>query len=199
MIERFQLVRLAVQFGKDADLCPQEFRNHRNGNVVHGSALVSFQPIHVRQVYGGNEDDGGFLKPRMLANQVGQLKTVKIRHTHVHQNDCDIVFQQMFQCLFSRGCFDQILPKLSQYYFITQQLGWLIVDHENVDFFVRSHFCSSMSLALLPNRPGLWARTIGEATYEAQITIALYLPVWPNTRTLLLRDTSRDRLSWLSR
>jgi hypothetical protein len=45
----------------------------------------------------------------------------------------------MFQSLLPRGCFDQILSQLSQDYLITEQLGWLIVDHENIDLFICSH------------------------------------------------------------
>ena len=34
------------------------------------------------------------LKTRMLANHVGQLEAVQLRHAHVHQDDGDVGFQQ---------------------------------------------------------------------------------------------------------
>ena len=38
-----------MQFGKYADLRAQQFRNHRNGDVVHRAALVSLELIQIGQ------------------------------------------------------------------------------------------------------------------------------------------------------
>ena len=95
----FELPGLSVQFGKDADLGAQQFRNDRNGNVVDRAALVAFQAVEIGEMHGGNEDDGGLLKARMLANHVGQLETVELRHADVHQHDGDVGLQQAARAL----------------------------------------------------------------------------------------------------
>ncbi len=66
------------------------------------------------EVDRGNKDDRSPLKARMLADQVGQLKAIEVRHAHVHQDDRDVGFEEMLQRLFSRRGLDQIFPEFSE-------------------------------------------------------------------------------------
>ena len=141
-IQPFELVRLAVQLRKYADLRPQQLGNDRDGDIVDGAPLVSSEPVHVRQVDGRDEDDRGPLEAGMLANQVCQLKTVQFRHAYVHQHDRDIGFQQMLQRVFARAGLDQILSQLAEHRLIGEQLARLVIHHENIDLFVCVHGCS---------------------------------------------------------
>ena len=50
-IQHFQLLRLAMQFGENADLRAQQFRIHGNGNVIHGPAFIALEPVEVGQVH----------------------------------------------------------------------------------------------------------------------------------------------------
>src|ERR1700682_3709484 len=83
VIQRFQLTRLAMQIHKYANLCPQQFRNDRDGNIVHGAAFVSLEVVHVCQQYRGDEDDRRLLKARMLADYFSEFKTVEFWHAHI--------------------------------------------------------------------------------------------------------------------
>ena len=90
-IEPFKLPRLAMEFGEDADLGPQELRDDGDGDVVHRAALVALDAVQIGEVDGGDEDDGGLLEARMLAHHLRQLEAIDLRHADVHQHDGDIV------------------------------------------------------------------------------------------------------------
>src|SRR5580693_5141893 len=68
LIQRFELTGLTVQLGENADLRSQQFWNDRNGKVIYRTSLVSLEAVQVGQVHGGDKDDSGLLKARMLAN-----------------------------------------------------------------------------------------------------------------------------------
>src|ERR1700683_16867 len=93
--------------------------------------------------------------------------------------------------------FDQILVQLFQYYFIAEQLGRLIVHHQNVYFLLLVH----LSLVTLVNSyraPTIELSTLsGETTYEARKAAARCSPVLPNIQMRRLPCTSRDLPSWL--
>ena len=48
--------------------------------------------VEVGQVYGGDEDDRGFLIAGMLVDHSGQLKAVEFGHADVHQDKSDVGF-----------------------------------------------------------------------------------------------------------
>ena len=60
-------------------------------------------------MHGGDEDDRRLLVAGMLVDQRRQFKTVELRHTHVHQDDGDVGFQQVLQGLRARTGLDQVL------------------------------------------------------------------------------------------
>jgi hypothetical protein len=64
----------------------------------------------------------------MLADHGGELKTVELGHADVDQDDGDLIPQQIFQRLASRGDRDEILAELLQDHLIGEQLCRLIVD-----------------------------------------------------------------------
>ena len=55
--------------------------------------LVSLEAVEVCQMHGGNEDDCCFLKAGMLADDLGEFKTVYLRHAHIHQYDGDVILK----------------------------------------------------------------------------------------------------------
>ena len=70
-VQLFELLRLAVEINKNADLCAQDFRNHGYRHIVHRSQFVTLEAIHFREVDGRNEDDRRLLVPWMLPYHAG--------------------------------------------------------------------------------------------------------------------------------
>src|ERR1700757_3413637 len=68
--QRFELLCLAMQLCEYLDLCPKQFWNYRNGNVIHCTKFVSFQPVQVRRAYRRDEDNGRVLKARMSVDHL---------------------------------------------------------------------------------------------------------------------------------
>jgi hypothetical protein len=99
---------------------------------------------------GRNEDDRGALKARVFADHRGQLKAIEFRHAHVDENNRDFVLEELFERLSGRRGLDEVLAQLGQDRLVTQQLGWLIVDQQDIDLVVRSHFLSP-PLAMQPH------------------------------------------------
>src|SRR5258708_6198521 len=129
-----------MQIGEDSHLRPQDFRNNWDRKIIHCAVTVSFQAVEIRQMNGGNKDDGGFLKARMLADHLGKFKAVDLGHAYIHQYDSYIGFEQFLERILGRRCLDQILSKVVQDRFIAEQLARLVVDHENVHSFVGAHY-----------------------------------------------------------
>src|SRR5579872_1029885 len=46
-VESFELLGLAIKFSKYGDLSAQEFWDYWHRNVIHGAALVTFEPVNV--------------------------------------------------------------------------------------------------------------------------------------------------------
>jgi hypothetical protein len=55
---------------------------------------------------GGDEDDRGVLEARMLADHGSELEAVELRHADVHQDDGDLLLEQILQRLAGGGGLD---------------------------------------------------------------------------------------------
>ena len=89
---------------------------------------------------GGNENDGGALKARVFADHRGQLKAIELRHADVDEDNRDLLLEKLFKRLPGRSGLDEVLAQLGKDRLVAQQLRWLIVDQQDVDLVVRSHF-----------------------------------------------------------
>src|ERR1700730_4072232 len=88
---------------------------------------------------GGNEDDRGALKTRMLADHRGQLEAVEFGHAHVHEDDGNVMLEEVCERLFGRGSLDEPLAELAQDGLVAQEFGWLVVDQQDIDLVLRGH------------------------------------------------------------
>jgi hypothetical protein len=86
-----------------------------------------------------DKNDGDALKPWMLADDIGNLKAVHIRHAHVHQDHGDIVSEKIFQRLAAGSRCNQVLSQSGKDRFVGEKLCWIVVNHQNVDFIVCAH------------------------------------------------------------
>jgi hypothetical protein len=75
----------------------------------------------------------------MLPDHIGKLETINLRHADIHEDDRDIFFEEKFKGFPAGVGLDQVLPKFVEYDFVAEQLSRLIIYHENVDLFPRSH------------------------------------------------------------
>src|SRR6202035_1711383 len=89
-IQSFEQPRLSVQIGEHSDLRAQQFRNHRNRNVIHRAMLVTFKLVQVGEMNGGDKDDCSALKAGVLPDHCSQLEAIELRHAHIHQHNCNV-------------------------------------------------------------------------------------------------------------
>ena len=75
----------------------------------------------------------------MLADHLGELEAVDFRHADVHQHDGDIGFQKVLEGFPAGIGFDQILAQFVEDGFVAEQLGRLIIHHQDVDLVLRAH------------------------------------------------------------
>src|SRR5215469_7765628 len=75
----------------------------------------------------------------MLANHTCEFESVHLRHAYVHEHYRNIHLQQIFERFATGRCLDQILIELCKDCLIAQQLGWLVVYHEDIDSVFRGH------------------------------------------------------------
>src|SRR6185312_2152430 len=133
-IHFLELPGLAEQLGKDPHLGAQERRYHRHRHVIHRTELIAAQPVDVFDLDRRDEDDRGLLKARVLADHLGELKAVELRHADVDQHHRDVVLEQKRQRLARRRRLHQVLVELAQNDLVGKQLFRLIVDQKDVDF-----------------------------------------------------------------
>ena len=148
VIELLELPGLAIELGEDLHLRAQDFRNHRNRNIVHGTHLVSAQSVDVGEKNGGNEDDRRLLEPRMIADHGSELEAVQLRHANIDQDDGNLVLEQLLQRLAGRRRLDQVLTEVTQNDLVAQKLGWLVVDQEDVDHILNADSSCSVFTGL---------------------------------------------------
>ena len=65
-----------------------------------------------------------------------KLEPVELRHADVHQDDRDLVLEQMLQRFLTGGRLDEVFAELAKDDLIGQQLRGLVVDQQDVDLFV---------------------------------------------------------------
>src|SRR5215831_8039963 len=94
VIQLLQHPGLAVQIDGYTDLRSKDVGHYRNGDVINRSAAVSLDLVRIGQMNTGDEDDRSLLKARMLANDISELKAVKVRHADVHQDHGYVVLEQ---------------------------------------------------------------------------------------------------------
>ncbi len=83
-------------------------------------------------------------------------------------------FSRTSRASFAEAAFDQVLAQSTEHDLIAEQLGRLIIYHENVDFLVRAHdlhvLSTQVSVATRLPRPA----AIDEATCAATRAVARY-------------------------
>jgi hypothetical protein len=131
------LARFSEELHEDFNFCSQDFRDYRNGNVVHGAHFIAAQTVHVRQQDRGDENQGSLLKAGMVADHRRQLKAVDIRHVDVDENDGDVMPKQKLERFGGVAGAQQIFTNILEDCPIGQKLGRLIVDEEYVDLVIR--------------------------------------------------------------
>jgi hypothetical protein len=139
LVELLEQPRLAIKLGEDPDLGAQHLGDDRHRNVVDRAHFIGAQAIDVGQMDGGNEDDRCLLKARVLADHGSQLEPVELRHADVHQDDGDILLEQLLERLPGRSGLDEILAQLAEDRLVAQELGRLVVDQQNIDLVIRCH------------------------------------------------------------
>ena len=179
-VEAFQLTGLAVQIDEDLDLGAQQFRYHGNRHIVDAAQLVAPQLIRMRHQHGRDENDGRRLKTRTLADHLGKLETVEVRHAHVDQDQRHLLLEEHLEGLARGGRFDEILADLRQNGLVAQQLRLVVVDQQDIHLVRCSHGPSSNDAA----------------TCAAPRAIARHSPASPDNPMRPPPGTFRGRPSW---
>src|SRR5215831_21264080 len=88
---------LFVQLNQDRNFAAQNFRDDRSENVIHGAKRVTLGYVIVGSVYAGDEDYRGMFGVGAFANQRSGLEAIHAGHGNIHQNDREILLQQIAQ------------------------------------------------------------------------------------------------------
>ena len=113
-VEQLELPVLAVELGEDADLGAQHLRHHRHRHVVDRAHLVAAQMIDLGEMNRRDEDHRDLLEARMLADHRRKLEAVQLRHADVHQDDRDLVLEQVLQRFLAGRRLDEVLAELAK-------------------------------------------------------------------------------------
>jgi hypothetical protein len=105
---------LPEQVGKYPHLGQQKLGDDWHMNIVDGPVAVPFDTIGVGQRDGGDKNDCGLLKARMIADHPSEFKTVELRHADIAQNDSDVLFEKMLERLSGGPGFDQVFSEALQ-------------------------------------------------------------------------------------
>ncbi len=73
----------------------------------------------------------------MLANHLGELKAIHLGHADIHQDNGDIMLEQMFERLAPGVRLNKVLSQWTENSLVAQQFPRLVINHENVDLLVR--------------------------------------------------------------
>ncbi len=114
-IQTLKFPGLAVQVREHPDLGTQNFRNDGNGDIINGSRRIPAQTVRFRHHHGRYENDGSMLVTRVLPDHADELEAVLLRHTDIHENDGDIVAQEMLQRLSAGLRLYQIFAQLMEH------------------------------------------------------------------------------------
>src|SRR6185312_5289861 len=96
-IEHLELARLTVKISEDSYLCAEEFGDDGNEQVVYRPMFVALEAVRIGNICAGNEDDGGVLKARVVANAVRQIEAVEPRHVDVRQDHGYFIAQEIIE------------------------------------------------------------------------------------------------------
>jgi hypothetical protein len=105
-VEEFVLPGLPEEIGKHPYLGPQKFGDDWHKYVVDRPAAVPFDTIGVGQRDGGNKNDSGLLKARMIADHPSEFKTVELRHADIAENNSDVLLEKLLESLSGGPGFD---------------------------------------------------------------------------------------------
>src|SRR5262249_1594647 len=178
-----------MQLNKDFYLGAKHIRNNGHRHVIHGAELVTSQAVVIVQMNRRHKNNRRFLKARMFADGVGQLKTIHSRHADVGKNHRDIVLQELLQSFFAGAGLDKVLSQLAQHRFIREQLRRLIIHQEDVNPIGHSTHSSPNSLRL--SQVYRWSKS--EATAPAFAQLGTQVPITaPTPRLFLWRDRLRQ-------
>ena len=106
---------LPPELGEDADLGAEELGLDGHRHVVDGPGGIALEAVHVGEVHGGHEDDRGLPEAGMLADDLGQLEAVEVGHAHVHQDEGDLLLEQVLERLASRTGLDEVGAELVEH------------------------------------------------------------------------------------
>ena len=94
-VQPLECACLAIQFREDAHFGAQYLRHHRHRHVIDPARFISPEPVQIRQVNGGDENQRRLLKAGVLADHRGELEAVQVRHLDVDQHDRDFELQEV--------------------------------------------------------------------------------------------------------
>ena len=177
----------AIELDEHGDLRAQHVGNDGRGDVVDRAQRVAARLVDLVAVRG-DENDGRMLRAWPLTDEPRRLEAVHDRHVDVEENGSEVAGQQTAQRIAAGADADDVRPELGEHRLQRRELVRVVVDDEDVD--ARGNVRHSA----LSATPSTHAATSG-ASKSTRPT----RPVSRCNRRRPRRDTSRDRLSPLSR
>ena len=94
-VQPLECACLAIQFREDAHFGAQHFRHNRHRHVIDAARFISSEPIQIREVNGGDENQRRLLKAGVLADHRGKFEAIQVRHLDVDQHDRDVQLEEV--------------------------------------------------------------------------------------------------------
>ena len=126
---------------KTPDLRPQDLRDDRREDVVDRAEGIALGGVHL-VAEGRDEDDRRMRRLPAAADHRGRLEAVHVRHVDVEQDHGEFLLQQVAQRLPTGTRRDEVLAQALEDRLVDQELLGQVVDHQDVDLLVISHWSS---------------------------------------------------------
>jgi hypothetical protein len=127
------------QLHEHTHLGAQDFRLQRLDEKIDRPGRVAFEHDVVRLDARGEKNDGDVPGSLPFPDDGGRIDAVHFRHLHVEKNKTEVLLKQVPQRFLTRGSLDEVLAESFQHRLQGDQVGRLIVHHQDVDLGVGIH------------------------------------------------------------
>src|SRR6185312_5073717 len=130
---------LLEQLNKDRDFGTQNIGLDRFDDVVHGAERVAAAQMTASGAVSSQEDDWSVARLLTTPNQSRGIEAVNAWHEDVEQDDGHLMVEQEPKRIISGFGSHQVPIRSLQNGLQRQQVGWAVVDHQDVDVFFSYH------------------------------------------------------------
>jgi hypothetical protein len=123
----------AIEIHEHPHLATQDRGHDGRQDVVDGAELIAALRLHLVGIRR-DEDDRRMRRPAVLADQLGRLDSIDVRHVDVEHDHGELALEQLAQRFGARVHEHEVFVEILEHLAEREALIGQVVDHENVDF-----------------------------------------------------------------